>query len=435
MTTDCASANNLFIDILAALAAGAWRDLHRCKESHEERIHCQDVSSVDAFLLALCTIHQGDDFHHHLSLLATHNIHAAMQLSIAGARLSLCRQRVWMGQLDQARQEAHAAIRQAMACGKQVGLNLTETQKTLLLERVHHLPAQIESQQQLALNVTLGRIPRQLLFVLGVHRSGTSALSGLLGKIGLGVPKDLMPATDENPKGYWESLGVTGENDQLLAKLGRNWRIEQPLPVGWPNHDATLEWRHRLLLALHQSFGESSFAVIKDPRFCILLQGLSSWMQDASVDFKFAILVRHPQEVIGSLLSRSRDPITKEFSLKLWINSVLESERATRTFPRIFVMADELFESPVSVESELREFIGISPPEQLEQEAACFIDAGLRHHRADQERLNQPTPNVAHHDLLESIALRIYEEIKQHRDSLRSQNLDNFYASLLETMG
>lgn len=432
--TECVSENNLFIEILAALTAAAWRDLHRVQGFLERRFHGQDTGSTDAFFLALCTIHLGEDFHSHLSHLATHNVHAAMHLALAGARLSLCKQRVWIGQQDKAKQEALAVFRQALAGGEQIGLRLPETQEMLLLERMHQLPAQLESQQQLSLSVTLGRIPRQLLFVLGVHRSGTSALSGLLGTIGLGVPKDLMPATDENPKGYWESLGVTGENDQLLSKLGRNWRVEQPLPVGWPDHDVTLEWRRRLLLALHQSFAESSVAVIKDPRFCILLKGLSSWMQDVSVDFKFAILVRHPQEVVSSLLTRSRDPISKEFSLRLWINSVLESERTTRSFPRIFIMADDLFESPVSVETELREFIGIHPPDQPEQEAAGFIDAGLRHHKVEQQHDHQPPSNAADHDLLANMALKIYNEIKQHRQSLSSQHLDNFYSSLLETM-
>ncbi|MEB3334320.1 MAG: hypothetical protein VKP70_04980 [Cyanobacteriota bacterium] len=433
--SDWESANHQLFDILAALTAASWRDLNRISSSLEELFSCQDIGSKYLFLLALSAIHEDGPFCRHLSSLASHDIHAAMQLSIAGARLSLCRQRVWLTQLDPARQEAHAAIRQAMACAEQIGLNLPEAQKLLLLERTNHLPTHIESQQNLSLNVKLGRIPHQLLFVLGMHRSGTSALSGLLGKLGLGVPKDLMPATDENPKGYWESIGVTRENDKILAEFGCNWRIEQPLPSGWPDLHAAREWRHNLLLALHQSFGESSFAVIKDPRFCILLKGLSSWMQDSSISLRFAILVRHPQEVVSSLLTRSRDPITKESALRLWINSVLESERVTRSFTRMFVMADDLFDIPRSVESELREFIRIQSQDQQGEEAACFIDAELRHHRADQEKFNPSSIASAQDDLLENIALRIYNEIKENRVPLSTNHLDGFYASLLETMG
>ena len=52
-----------------------------------------------------------------------------------------------------------------------------------------------------------------------MHRSGTSALTGMLAKAGLDVLDDLMDRPDDaiNLKGYWESEGLMQVNDRLLT--------------------------------------------------------------------------------------------------------------------------------------------------------------------------------------------------------------------------
>ena len=59
--------------------------------------------------------------------------------------------------------------------------------------------------------------------VLGMHRSGTSALAGVLGLCGLALPKTLVPAGEANEKGFWESEPVKQVNDDLLNALGATW--------------------------------------------------------------------------------------------------------------------------------------------------------------------------------------------------------------------
>ena len=43
------------------------------------------------------------------------------------------------------------------------------------------------------------------VLVLGMHRSGTSSVAGALIRLGGAAPLNLMPPTEDNPKGYWES--------------------------------------------------------------------------------------------------------------------------------------------------------------------------------------------------------------------------------------
>jgi hypothetical protein len=62
---------------------------------------------------------------------------------------------------------------------------------------------------------------RHCLIVLGMHRSGTSALAGVLALSGAEPGPSLMPAVETvNPKGFWEHAEVISIHDEVLASLG-----------------------------------------------------------------------------------------------------------------------------------------------------------------------------------------------------------------------
>ena len=63
--------------------------------------------------------------------------------------------------------------------------------------------------------------PRALL-VLGMHRSGTSAVAGALRLAGVDLGADLMAPAADNPKGFFEHAGVVAIHDRLLQALGRS---------------------------------------------------------------------------------------------------------------------------------------------------------------------------------------------------------------------
>src|SRR5215471_2250594 len=74
---------------------------------------------------------------------------------------------------------------------------------------------------------------RYLLVILGMHRSGTSALTGALAKSGAAPGAHLMPPTNDNPEGYWECLPVVRLNDEILKRLGSRWDSVVALPGDW----------------------------------------------------------------------------------------------------------------------------------------------------------------------------------------------------------
>jgi hypothetical protein len=61
------------------------------------------------------------------------------------------------------------------------------------------------------------------IFVLGCHRSGTSVVAGLLyNACGVSMG-ELMPPTEDNPLGYFETIGVVDAHRDLLSQMERDW--------------------------------------------------------------------------------------------------------------------------------------------------------------------------------------------------------------------
>ena len=76
------------------------------------------------------------------------------------------------------------------------------------------------------------------VIVLGMHRSGTSALAGLLHELGLAMGPSLMSGrADENEKGFWEHEKIVSIHDCLWAHFGSGWSDPMPLPQGWYTQD------------------------------------------------------------------------------------------------------------------------------------------------------------------------------------------------------
>ncbi len=72
---------------------------------------------------------------------------------------------------------------------------------------------------------------QRAIIVLGMHRSGTSAISGGIANMGVEFGDHLMPAAPDNPRGFWENEGVVEINDKLLDIAGMNWSSVLEFPV------------------------------------------------------------------------------------------------------------------------------------------------------------------------------------------------------------
>ena len=63
----------------------------------------------------------------------------------------------------------------------------------------------------------------ECIIVLGMHRSGTSALSGVLSHAGVFFGRNLLKELPENPKGFFENTEVVNFNEAILSREGVSW--------------------------------------------------------------------------------------------------------------------------------------------------------------------------------------------------------------------
>jgi hypothetical protein len=163
--------------------------------------------------------------------------------------------------------------------------------------------------------------PARVVAVLGMHRSGTSALAGSLEQHGLFLGH-VSTSNAHNPKGNRESTEVRRLNEDVLRSSGGAWKAP-PAAVRW---SVDQNERARRLLADHAGRPTWGF---KDPRTLLTLAG---W-QALVPDIEYVGIFRHPMRVARSL--EQRDEMDSAAAVALWhaYNVRLLEAHRDRPFP------------------------------------------------------------------------------------------------------
>ncbi len=218
--------------------------------------------------------------------------------------------------------------------------------------------------------------------VLGMHRSGTSAVAGVLNLLGVYLGGDLYaPHAGVNEKGYWEHSDIVDLHDLMLLALDSSWDDILPLPERWWNDPIIAPFYVKLLHYVYRDFSNISIWGLKDPRMCRLLPLWFSIFKEAGVEPVFIIVIRNPIGVAKSL--EKRDHFTIEKSLSLWLLHILTAEHETRHYRRAFINYDELLLNPEVILTQLEDALQLSWPNPVTPIMPAikdFLSPQLRHH-------------------------------------------------------
>ena len=213
-----------------------------------------------------------------------------------------------------------------------------------------------------------------------MHRSGTSALTGVLSLLGADLGSNLMaPDELQNPKGFFENNFITNLNDAILQKNSSAWDdiFFNPTNVEFQNYSQTL------IDIIDNQFSESQLFAIKDPRLCLLLPLYIETLKKININFKIVIPLRDPNEVAGSLEVRNK--FGRDKSLLLWMQYNLFAESFSRGHPRIFYEFTDLLHSPKSVIEKIDNKFETTLSKnffQNQHKIKEFLDPNLRHHNS-----------------------------------------------------
>jgi len=241
-------------------------------------------------------------------------------------------------------------------------------------------PARVRPPREERGNATPGAA--RAIFVLGMARTGTSVTTRLLNLCGAEVgPGDklMAPNANVNAKGFYEHFPLMQINVALLRRLGGSWRDPPVLAPGWELDPRLDDLRSQARQLIADDFAAARLWVFKDPRTSLTLP----FWRPLVGQIDFVICYRNPLAVAASL--ERRDNLTLEQSLALWERYTASAIAHTQGARRLFIGYDECFDDRDAVLRALAAFAGdagrASAPE-FQAQAAMWLDAGLRHHRA-----------------------------------------------------
>lgn len=205
-----------------------------------------------------------------------------------------------------------------------------------------------------------GQRPR-IVVVLGMHRSGTSLLTGTLQKAGLELGK-VVHSAPHNRKGNRESISIRTVHEDLLERAGGSWR--QPLEsVRWsPVHQALRD-------PIISRFQGQPLWGVKDPRALFCLEG---WLE-VLPQMQLVGIVRHPESVVRSLQARNGFPLVEGLDLWWRYNLRLQQWLDQHQAPLLI----RLLQLPRQLTSNLLTLLcNISPPKVLSFQQPWMICMG-----------------------------------------------------------
>ncbi|MBK9963626.1 MAG: glycosyltransferase family 2 protein [Holophagales bacterium] len=201
--------------------------------------------------------------------------------------------------------------------------------------------------------------PRALL-VLGMHRSGGSALAGCL--LGLGVPLGgplSSPGLDDPSGETFELERVRRLHDALLSSFGASPLDLAPLPAGWERHPIARETRRVLGTLVDELFSSRPLWALQDPRLSILLPLWFPLLAERGIEPRFVLVQRSPGEVAHSL---GKKGVPTAAALAAWLAHVENADRLTRGHVRTVVRYADLLDGPVAELERIGTALGFAWP-------------------------------------------------------------------------
>jgi hypothetical protein len=229
-----------------------------------------------------------------------------------------------------------------------------------------------------------------VIFVGGMHRSGTSAMARALSLCGGRLPQRLVPPAPDNPEGYWEPADMVALNDEILAAAGSRWddvflhQVESRLGrrrSGFVRRAADL---------IRRLDREGRGAILKDPRAAALPGLWNAAAEAVGLEPCHILLVRHPAEVAASLAAREAMPAAK--AELLWVASMLALEQGTRGRRRLVVDHDAFLAAPLPTLEGIAAQLGggLKVDAAAAAGVTAFLKPSLRHHRAEAASFHWP---------------------------------------------
>ncbi len=223
------------------------------------------------------------------------------------------------------------------------------------------------------------------VIVLGMHRSGTSALSGALCRLGIEFGDKLLPGEPYNPKGFFEHVDILSINNEILRMLNSSFDDIKPLPLNWHRSEFILPFKDKLINIISRDFKNYEVFGFKDPRISILLPLYLEIVKEMNLDARFVICERADIEIALSIKERIRFSLHDSLLLikkyKTSIDELIKGQKHVR------ISMNFLLTDPENALKKIVEDLDLSieVTDVNMHEVKKFLDNDLKHHNITPE--------------------------------------------------
>jgi hypothetical protein len=237
--------------------------------------------------------------------------------------------------------------------------------------------------------------PKRLVLVVGVGRSGTSLLAGILGQLGFHIPQPEVRADDTNPKGFGEPRWVVDFHRRLMDRLRVivfDARPEAFEKTGTVTDEAATHEQLRTWLG--GELAQADAVVVKDPRVGWFLPLWQRCSDELGAQTSYVTMLRHPAEILTSARKSYGTWQSDASRAAAWLNVMLETEHGTRGTRRVFVRYEDLLGgwhaeiARVGGELDLPLLTDVAADRRAAVDA--FVDPGLHRNRVRWDDLDVP---------------------------------------------
>lgn len=218
---------------------------------------------------------------------------------------------------------------------------------------------------------------RSIFVVVGMHRSGTSLCSNVLGLLGVNMA-DEAGENHSNPLGHFERWEIMELQDEVLSLFDRGYHSlshDYPLPPAWWADFRLRPLKERLKSCLTTIMSRSDLFGFKDPRTTRLLPMWHQIFAELKLNPRFVVCLRDPAHVAASLLAR--DKLELEVGEMRALDYIVDALRHTRGTDRCFIRYDDWMTNPMLNAMKLSHFVNYPAPFEA-RELEIAIQAVVR---------------------------------------------------------
>ena len=239
---------------------------------------------------------------------------------------------------------------------------------------------------------------KQVIVILGMARSGTSAIARGLKALGVSLGDKLTPASDRwNPKGFFEDTDIVYKiNRGALYALDHPWMSVNLVEKLKQGTGSLQDLKLSAVSLLKQRIANTQYWGFKDPRTAKLIPFWQEVFATLGVEDSYVIALRNPLSSAHSYQHLSGCDL--EEALLLWLMHLIPAVEGTHGKTRVVVSYDMLLQDPhlqlgrVKLALDLPD---LAEAAEIDAYAHEFLDKKLHHYEYNLEDLKSHPATAA----------------------------------------